>query len=94
MPTFGTPRSTDFKPWLSRRASYLTRRRRDILRFLGQASPGFRNRLVHAYADVRLDRVWQVIERDLGPLREAARAELSRELDRGKEQDTGLDIGF
>lgn len=55
---------------------------------------GFRNRLAHGYADVNLDRVWEVIERDLGPLREAVRAELGRDLSRGRERDTGPDIGF
>jgi uncharacterized protein with HEPN domain len=51
---------------------------------------GFRNRLAHGYVDVKLDRVWQVIDRDLAPLREAVGLELGREMDR----DTGLDIGF
>ena len=37
---------------------------------------GFRNRLAHGYIDVNLDRVWQVIEQDLGPLRDAVQAEL------------------
>ena len=55
---------------------------------------GFRNRLAHGYVDVKLERVWEVIERDLGPLREAVRAELGRDLRRGRDRDTGIDIGF
>jgi uncharacterized protein with HEPN domain len=54
----------------------------------------FRNRLAHGYVDVKLDRVWDVTERDLGPLREAVRAELARDLERGRDRNTGLDIGF
>jgi uncharacterized protein with HEPN domain len=51
---------------------------------------GFRNRLAHGYVDVKLDRVSQVIDRDLAPLREAVGLELGRDMNR----DTGLDIGF
>ena len=37
---------------------------------------GFRNRLAHGYVDVNLDRVWQVIEQDLDPLRDVIQGEL------------------
>jgi len=54
---------------------------------------GFRNRLVHGYVDVKLERVWQVMERDLGPAR-GGRAELGHDLNRGRERDTGRGISF
>ena len=55
---------------------------------------GFRNRLAHGYVDIKLERVWQVLHQDLAPLQQAVQAELERDLGRGKERDTGLDIGF
>jgi len=35
----------------------------------------------HGYVDVKLNRVWQVLDRDLSPLREAVQIELGRHLD-------------
>jgi uncharacterized protein with HEPN domain len=37
----------------------------------------FRNVLAHGYREIRLDRVWQVIEHDLPPLRKVFELELS-----------------
>jgi uncharacterized protein with HEPN domain len=38
----------------------------------------FRNILAHAYVDIRLDRVWEVISVDLRGLRTVAASELGR----------------
>ena len=43
------------------------------------AITGFRNRLVHGYTVLNVERVWQVIENSLGPLRQVAQAELRRQ---------------
>jgi uncharacterized protein with HEPN domain len=37
---------------------------------------GFRNVLVHGYLGIRVERVWEIVERDLQPLRAAVRAML------------------
>ncbi len=42
---------------------------------------GMRNRLIHAYFDVDLDRVWETIADDLPPLIAALEAVLSQETD-------------
>ena len=41
---------------------------------------GFRNILVHGYTDIKLDRVWSVVEHYLDPLDQVTRQEL-RDLD-------------
>jgi uncharacterized protein with HEPN domain len=38
----------------------------------------FRNTLAHAYVDIRLDRVWEVISVDLSDLKTVAASELGR----------------
>ncbi|WP_322150917.1 DUF86 domain-containing protein [Paratractidigestivibacter sp.] len=38
------------------------------------AASGVRNRLAHAYVEVDREIIWEVVERDLGPLLEACRA--------------------
>lgn len=80
---------------LSESASLLsdeTRARHPEIPWAGIA--GFRNRLAHGYVDVKLDRVWEVLQRDLGPLRDAVQIEMGRDLGRERGRDTGLDIGF
>jgi uncharacterized protein with HEPN domain len=44
------------------------------------AIAGLRNRLVHDYLGIALEIVWEIVERDLGPLRDVAEA-MQRELD-------------
>jgi uncharacterized protein with HEPN domain len=44
---------------------------------------GFRNRLVHGYLSVNLKIVWEIVEKDLEPLRQAVEA-MQRELDAGE----------
>ena len=57
------------------------------------AISGFRNRLVHGYTNVRTERVCEVVENYLAPLHDVAQAEL-RALQRSRERNSGLDIGF
>lgn len=47
---------------------------------------GFRNIVVHDYLSVDLDRVWEIIEKDLEPLRRAVEA-MQRDLDAGEAGD-------
>lgn len=47
---------------------------------------GFRNVLVHGYTDIKLDRVWSVVETYLGPLDQVARQEL-RDLDEQQDRE-------
>jgi uncharacterized protein with HEPN domain len=44
-----------------------------------QAMTGMRHRIVHAYFDVDLDRVWDTVAQDLPPLVSALRAALAPE---------------
>lgn len=56
----------------------------------------FRNRLVHDYLGVDLERAWAVVERDLPPLVQLARREIDvrRGLDRDRSKESpGLDLG-
>lgn len=57
------------------------------------AIAGFRNRLVRGYAEVKTERVWEVIAQNLEPLDDVARNELVQ-LRRQLDRDSGLDIGF
>jgi len=48
-----------------------------------QSIAGFRNVLVHDYLGIKLERVWEIIERDLPTLRAAIEA-MRREIEKGQ----------
>ena len=48
-----------------------------------QSIAGFRNVLVHDYLGIKLERVWEIIERDLPTLRAAIEA-MRREIEEGQ----------
>lgn len=54
------------------------------------AIAGLRNRLVHDYLGIELTLLWEIVEKDLGPLREAVEA-LRRDLDADDADTPGED---
>jgi len=50
---------------------------------------GFRNRAVHAYLTIDLDIVWDIVERDVVPLRTCARAELDARRETSQDDASG-----